>query len=494
MLSSSTFRFLFVLFVSSPVNTPLPYPSLRAKGYHSFELVATTCDNCDDRLGKYACSNARSPVIAAPATPGVAATGAAASTSPPSSRATDDAGRQILLSVKHRAQLLEHVSDPAVGAVHQLEVAVPRVFGDGSRVVWCPRCPRGSGKGISRPPRNWSNTGTTTVSSSSSNGHATGGLATRSMPQLLTTGGATSHSLGSHASGAGAGGGAGAAAAVPSHTPANLLAASLSATPTAFSASLGTQSHITASAATPRSSLTDDALAALGVSFVPSPPSSPMSSGDSVTSYRSTSPDEPSSDEGGAGDYKLHKRAGSTAAAATMQSPPAARRCATGGSLLRQSLLRNINTGSTPPTLTTQALQSLGGFSPTAAGRVPCSSPGGNSVSSTGSGGSAIRRAARASSDTMTLATRLPEWNPKTRTLIMEFDPARVADVSSKNFLLLSEFGETACAQFGRLKQGRYSLDVAHPLSLLQAFGIFLSTFQWRGHPDGDTPRAGATH
>ena len=37
----------------------------------------------------------------------------------------------------------------------------------------------------------------------------------------------------------------------------------------------------------------------------------------------------------------------------------------------------------------------------------------------------------------------------------------------------------TPCLQFGKVKGGRFSCDLRYPMSYMQAFGIFLSSFYW---------------
>jgi hypothetical protein len=85
---------------------------------------------------------------------------------------------------------------------------------------------------------------------------------------------------------------------------------------------------------------------------------------------------------------------------------------------------------------------------------------------------------------------------------VESLDGGRVAAASSKNFLvdlraadapaaLLADAAAAAAAcgappptrvpvlQFGKLRHGRWSVDLRHPMSVLQAFAIFLSAFHW---------------
>ncbi len=101
--------------------------------------------------------------------------------------------------------------------------------------------------------------------------------------------------------------------------------------------------------------------------------------------------------------------------------------------------------------------------------------------------------------DAMVLESRQPEWSDELSSLTMKFLGQRIADSSSKNFLL--ETIETApsapgsgggcgsesrggmyctpCLQFGKIAHGRFSCDWRYPLAPIQSFGIFLSAFQW---------------
>ena len=100
----------------------------------------------------------------------------------------------------------------------------------------------------------------------------------------------------------------------------------------------------------------------------------------------------------------------------------------------------------------------------------------------------------------MSLESRQPQWSDELGSLTMKFLGQRIADSSSKNFLLeLAEQPQqtttggggggspdargglvsTPCLQFGKIANGRFSCDWRFPLAPIQAFGIFLSAFQW---------------
>lgn len=62
----------------------------------------------------------------------------------------------------------------------------------------------------------------------------------------------------------------------------------------------------------------------------------------------------------------------------------------------------------------------------------------------------------------------------------MDFN-GRVASQSKKNFQLTDEYDQSKIyLQFGRLSDNKFSMDVAYPFSLFQAFSICLSTFDYK--------------
>jgi hypothetical protein len=96
------------------------------------------------------------------------------------------------------------------------------------------------------------------------------------------------------------------------------------------------------------------------------------------------------------------------------------------------------------------------------------------------------------------LESRQPEWSDELGSLTMKFLGQRIADSSSKNFLLEAVEAApsapgsgggtpsearggmycTPCLQFGKIANSRFSCDWRFPLSPIQSFGIFLSSFQ----------------
>lgn len=62
----------------------------------------------------------------------------------------------------------------------------------------------------------------------------------------------------------------------------------------------------------------------------------------------------------------------------------------------------------------------------------------------------------------------------------MDFN-GRVTSKSKKNLQLTDEFDDSKVyLQFGRLTDNKFSMDVAYPFSLYQAFAICLSTFDYK--------------
>ena len=94
---------------------------LRPKGKRAgrFELVTFACENCDTRLGKYSCGTF-----------------------------TMDPARQVLAEIEQKVVKLD---GPGNLSARRVTVNIPRTHDNGTRAVWCPRCPRKSGLGISLP-------------------------------------------------------------------------------------------------------------------------------------------------------------------------------------------------------------------------------------------------------------------------------------------------------------------------------------------------------
>lgn len=104
--------------------------------------------------------------------------------------------------------------------------------------------------------------------------------------------------------------------------------------------------------------------------------------------------------------------------------------------------------------------------------------------------------------EVLRMENQLPTWNPEKRSLSLRFAEGRIKKASAKNFMLTMpkaalasssagpEEAKTAVKsvatdkhsvmQFGKAKKQTYVLDVHHPMSVLQAFGIALSTHGWK--------------
>lgn len=87
--------------------------------------------------------------------------------------------------------------------------------------------------------------------------------------------------------------------------------------------------------------------------------------------------------------------------------------------------------------------------------------------------------------DHAVLVTKLPTWNPKLRTMVLDF-AGRVKKASARNFQLChkgqEKMGKKAevVLQYGKVKLGEYALDYQYPLSAVQAMSIALSVTLWK--------------
>jgi tubby-related protein 1 len=78
------------------------------------------------------------------------------------------------------------------------------------------------------------------------------------------------------------------------------------------------------------------------------------------------------------------------------------------------------------------------------------------------------------------LINKPPKWNEQVGAYVLNFN-GRVTMASVKNFQLCSpEDHETVILQFGRVGKSLFTMDVRYPLTLLQAFSICLSSFDYK--------------
>jgi len=77
------------------------------------------------------------------------------------------------------------------------------------------------------------------------------------------------------------------------------------------------------------------------------------------------------------------------------------------------------------------------------------------------------------------LQNKMPFWDDNLKAFVMSFNE-RVKMPSINNFLLQIKESKVIVMQFGKIRKSMYSLNVQHPLSILQAFGICLSTLSFK--------------
>ncbi|CAE7633291.1 TULP9 [Symbiodinium pilosum] len=78
------------------------------------------------------------------------------------------------------------------------------------------------------------------------------------------------------------------------------------------------------------------------------------------------------------------------------------------------------------------------------------------------------------------LTTRRPRWNPRQKTLTLDFH-GRCSLASAKNFQLEAEGDASRVVLlFGKVEKDRFVLDYGHPLGAVQAFAAALSASHWK--------------
>jgi hypothetical protein len=77
------------------------------------------------------------------------------------------------------------------------------------------------------------------------------------------------------------------------------------------------------------------------------------------------------------------------------------------------------------------------------------------------------------------LVTKKPTWNDEVESLVLDFKGRNILS-SAKNFqLALSQKPEHVICQYGKIGPMTFSLDFKYPLSVIQAFGVSLTTLFW---------------
>lgn len=84
------------------------------------------------------------------------------------------------------------------------------------------------------------------------------------------------------------------------------------------------------------------------------------------------------------------------------------------------------------------------------------------------------------SSNIIQFTNRAPRWNEQVGAYVLNFS-GRVTMASVKNFQLVQqEDTENVILQFGRIGKDAFTMDVQYPMSILQAFSICLSSFDYK--------------
>jgi len=77
------------------------------------------------------------------------------------------------------------------------------------------------------------------------------------------------------------------------------------------------------------------------------------------------------------------------------------------------------------------------------------------------------------------LVTKKPQWNEDVASLVLDFKGRHILS-SAKNFqLALQQKPEHVICQFGKIGSATFSLDLRYPLSVIQAFGLAMTTIFW---------------
>lgn len=77
------------------------------------------------------------------------------------------------------------------------------------------------------------------------------------------------------------------------------------------------------------------------------------------------------------------------------------------------------------------------------------------------------------------LETKPPVWNEQVESLVLDFKGRNVSS-SAKNFqLALGRRPEHVICQYAKIGKDKFSLDFRYPMSVIQAFGVSLTTMFW---------------
>jgi len=77
------------------------------------------------------------------------------------------------------------------------------------------------------------------------------------------------------------------------------------------------------------------------------------------------------------------------------------------------------------------------------------------------------------------LTAKMPAWSDEVESLVLDFKGRRIQS-SAKNFQLVPQCGkDQPLCQYGKVGPNTFSLDFKFPLSVIQAFGISMTTLFW---------------
>merc|ERR1711971_775420 len=78
------------------------------------------------------------------------------------------------------------------------------------------------------------------------------------------------------------------------------------------------------------------------------------------------------------------------------------------------------------------------------------------------------------------MASKVPTWNDEVDSLVLDFKGRRV-QASARNFQIsAADRPDRTVCQYGKTGPQTFGLDLQYPLSVVQAFGISLTTMYWK--------------